>query len=74
MSRAEELRFLVQSGRLRHWQRGVTETLTLAGQTGASSIPGDTSAIHGQQALPGATNATPGEQPQPTPAPATKTK
>jgi pilus assembly protein CpaF len=27
----EELRFLVQSGRLRHWQRGLTETLSRAG-------------------------------------------
>ena len=30
-SRVEELQFLVQSGRLRHWQRGVTETLARAG-------------------------------------------
>ena len=30
-SRLEELAFLVQSGRLRHWQRGVTETLARAG-------------------------------------------
>jgi pilus assembly protein CpaF len=30
-SQLEELAFLVQSGRLRHWQRGVTETLTRAG-------------------------------------------
>ena len=30
-STLEELAFLVQSGRLRHWQRGVTETLTRAG-------------------------------------------
>jgi Flp pilus assembly CpaF family ATPase len=29
--RLEELRFLVQSGRLRHWQRGVAETLARAG-------------------------------------------
>jgi pilus assembly protein CpaF len=33
--RAEELRFLVQSGRLRHWQRGVTETLVRAGLSGS---------------------------------------
>jgi pilus assembly protein CpaF len=32
--RVEELRFLVQTGRLRHWQRGVTETLTRAGMAG----------------------------------------
>jgi hypothetical protein len=30
-SRVDELQFLIQSGRLRHWQRGVTETLTRAG-------------------------------------------
>lgn len=30
----EELRFLMQSGRLRHWQRGVTETLVRAGLDG----------------------------------------
>ena len=29
--RMEELRFLTQSGRLRHWQRGVSETLARAG-------------------------------------------
>jgi Flp pilus assembly CpaF family ATPase len=33
-SRLEELAFLVQSGRLRHWQRGVTETLARAGFDG----------------------------------------
>ena len=27
----EELAFLVQTGRLRHWQRGVADTLTRAG-------------------------------------------
>jgi pilus assembly protein CpaF len=32
--RVEELRFLVKTGRLRHWQRGVTETLTRAGMAG----------------------------------------
>jgi pilus assembly protein CpaF len=32
--RVEELRFLVKTGRLRHWQRGVTETLTRAGVAG----------------------------------------
>src|SRR5207253_3947894 len=30
-ARIEELRFLVTSGRLRHWQRGVSETLARAG-------------------------------------------
>src|SRR5260221_11318083 len=29
-----ELRFLIQSGRLRHWQRGVSETLVRAGLGG----------------------------------------
>lgn len=29
--RIEELSFLTQSGRLRHWQRGVSETLARAG-------------------------------------------
>ena len=33
--RLEELRFLVSSGRLRHWQRGVTETLARAGLGGS---------------------------------------
>jgi Flp pilus assembly CpaF family ATPase len=33
-SRVEELRFLVQTGRLRHWQRGVTDTLARAGLGG----------------------------------------
>ncbi len=33
-SRVEELQFLVQTGRLRHWQRGVTETLARAGLGG----------------------------------------
>ena len=33
-SRVEELRFLVQTGRLRHWQRGVTDTLSRAGLGG----------------------------------------
>ncbi len=33
--RVEELRFLVQSGRLRHWQRGVSETLVRAGLGGS---------------------------------------
>lgn len=33
-SRLEELAFLLQSGRLRHWQRGVTETLARAGFNG----------------------------------------
>ncbi|HET9224800.1 MAG TPA: ATPase, T2SS/T4P/T4SS family, partial [Roseiflexaceae bacterium] len=32
--RVEELRFLVQTGRLRHWQRGVTDTLARAGMGG----------------------------------------
>src|SRR3954466_9888216 len=33
--RVEELRFLVQSGRLRHWQRDVSETLVRAGLGGS---------------------------------------
>jgi pilus assembly protein CpaF len=33
-SRVEELRFLVQTGRLRHWQRGVSDTLARAGLGG----------------------------------------
>lgn len=33
-SRVDELRFLTQTGRIRHWQRGVTETLTRAGLGG----------------------------------------
>ena len=33
-SRVEELHFLVQTGRLRHWQRGVTDTLSRAGLGG----------------------------------------
>jgi pilus assembly protein CpaF len=33
-SRVEELHFLVQTGRLRHWQRGVTDTLARAGLGG----------------------------------------
>jgi pilus assembly protein CpaF len=32
--RVKELRFLVQTGRLRHWQRGVTDTLARAGLGG----------------------------------------
>jgi len=35
VERVEELRFLVKSGRLRHWQRGVTETLVRAGLGGS---------------------------------------
>jgi Flp pilus assembly CpaF family ATPase len=36
--RVEELRFLVQTGRLRHWQRGVTETLARAGFGGGLTV------------------------------------
>lgn len=36
--RIEELRFLVQSGRLRHWQRNVAETLARAGLGGGLTI------------------------------------
>lgn len=37
-SRHEELAFLVQTGRLRHWQRGVTETLARAGIGGGLTV------------------------------------
>ena len=37
-ARVEELRFLVQTGRLRHWQRGVTETLARAGLGGGLTV------------------------------------
>jgi Flp pilus assembly CpaF family ATPase len=37
-SRVEELRFLAQSGRLRHWQRGVVETLVRAGLGGGLTV------------------------------------
>jgi pilus assembly protein CpaF len=35
---ADELRFLVQTGRLRHWQRGVAETLVRAGLGGGLTV------------------------------------
>jgi pilus assembly protein CpaF len=36
--RVEELRFLVQTGRLRHWQRNVIETLARAGLGGGLTV------------------------------------
>src|SRR5262249_19942383 len=36
--RLEELRFLLQSGRLRHWRRGVAETLARAGMGGGLTV------------------------------------
>ena len=36
--RLEELHFLTRSGRLRHWQRGVTETLARAGLGGGLTV------------------------------------
>jgi Flp pilus assembly CpaF family ATPase len=36
--RLEGLRFLTYSGRLRHWQRGVTETLSRAGMGGGLTV------------------------------------
>src|SRR5262245_52759596 len=36
--RVEELRFLVQTGRLRHWQRTVIETLARAGLGGGLTV------------------------------------
>ena len=38
VGRLEELRFLMRSGRLRHWQRGVTETLVRAGLGGGLTV------------------------------------